>query len=68
MVGKNIKVSDKEVNDYITQNKSSLPNADAATLKKEAKAQLLQQKTNAAVQTWLANIQKQANIVYFVQY
>jgi hypothetical protein len=68
MVGKNIKVSDKEVNDYIAQNKSSLPNADEATLKKEAKTQLLQQKTNAAVQTWLANIQKQANIVYFVQY
>ncbi len=68
MVGKNIKVSDKEVNDYLTQNKASLPNADEATLKKQAKAQLLQQKTNAAVQTWLANIQKQANIVYFVQY
>lgn len=68
MVGKNIKVSDKEVNDYIAQNKSSLPNADDATLKKEAKAQVLQQKTNAAVQTWLANLQKNANIVYFVQY
>ena len=68
MVGKNITVSDKEVNDYIAQNKSSLPSTDETTLKKEAKAQLLQQKTNAAVQTWLANIQKQANIVYFVQY
>ncbi|HSX09361.1 MAG TPA: SurA N-terminal domain-containing protein [Candidatus Saccharimonadales bacterium] len=68
MVGKNIKVSDKEVNDYIAQNKSSLPNADDATLKKEAKAQLTQQKTNAAVQTWLANLQKNSNIIYFVQY
>jgi len=68
MVGKNITVSDKEVTDYINQNKSSLPSTDEATLKKQVKAQLVQQKTNAAVQTWLANLQQKANILYFVQY
>jgi len=68
MVGKNVKVSDQQVNDYISKNKDTLPNADEATLKKQVKAQLVQQKTNEAVQTWLANIQQKANIVYFVQY
>lgn len=68
MVGKNVKVSDQEVNDYIAKNKDSLPNTDAATMKKQVKAQLVQQKTNEAVQSWLANIQQKANIVYFVQY
>ena len=68
MVGKDVKVSDQEVNDYINKNKDSLPSTDEATLKKQVKAQLTQQKTNAAVQTWLANLQQQAHIVYFVQY
>jgi foldase protein PrsA len=68
MVAKNVKVKDQEVNDYIAKNKDSLPNTDDATLKKQVKAQLLQQKTNEAVQTWLANLQQKANIVYFVQY
>jgi len=68
MVGKNIKVSNQEVTDYINQNKASLPNESQAQLEKDAKAQLLQQKTNAAVQTWLTNLQNKANIVYFVQY
>jgi len=69
MVGKNIKVSDKEVNDYISQNKSSLPpGLSGNALKSQVRAQLVQQKTNAAVQTWLTNLQNKANIVYFVQY
>lgn len=69
MVGKNITVSNKEVNDYIAQNKASLPtNLSGNALKSQVKQQLIQQKTNAAVQTWLANLQKKANIVYFVQY
>ena len=68
MVGKNVKVTDKEVADYIAKNKESLPSTDEATLKKQVKDQLIQQKTNEKVRTWLADLQKQANIVYFVQY
>ncbi len=68
MVGKNITVSNKEITDYINQNKSSLPSTNEAALRQQVKAQLLQQKTNTAIQSWLANLQKQANIVYFVQY
>ena len=68
MVGKDVTVSDKEVSDYIDKNKDSLPSTDEATLKKQVKAQLLQQKTNDKVRTWLADLQKKANIVQFVQY
>lgn len=68
MVGKDVKVTDKEVNDYIEKNKESLPSSDETTLKKQVKAQLLQQKTNDKVRTWLADLQKKANIVQFVQY
>lgn len=68
MVGKDVKVTDKEVEDYLEKNKANLPDTDEATLKKEVKAQLTQQKTNEKVRTWLADVQKQANVVYFVQY
>lgn len=68
MVGKDVKVSDQEINDYIAKNKDSLPTTNEAALKSQVKSQLTQQKTNEAVQTWLANIQQKANIVYFVQY
>jgi foldase protein PrsA len=68
MVGKNVKVSDKEVNQYIAKNKDSLPSTNEAALKKQVRAELVQQKTNEAVQSWLADLQKKANIVYFVQY
>jgi foldase protein PrsA len=68
MVGKNIKVSDQEITDYINKNKASLPNTDQATLRSQVKSQLVQQKTNEAIQSWLANLQSKANITYFVQY
>lgn len=68
MVGKDVKVSDAEVNDYLEKNKESLPTGDEATLKKQIKAQLVQQKTNDKVRTWLAGLQKNASIVRFVQY
>lgn len=69
MVGKDIKVSDAEVNKYIEDNKDALPqDADEATLKKQVTEQLKQQKTNEKVRNWLAQLQKEANVTYFVQY
>jgi foldase protein PrsA len=68
MVGKDVKVTDQEVAGYIEKNKESLPSTDEATLKKQVKEQLTQQKTSEKVRTWLADLQKQANVVYFKQY
>ena len=44
------------------------PIQDEAELKKQVTEQLKQQKTNEKVRTWLADLQKEANVTYFVQY
>lgn len=69
MVGQDIKVTDQEVTAYIEENREALPqDAEEAELKKQVTEQLKQQKTNEKVRTWLADIQKEANVTYFVQY
>lgn len=69
MVGKDIKVSDSEIAVYIEKNRESLP-ADQTEeqLNKSVSDNLRQQKLNEKVQQWLADLQKKANIQYFVQY
>jgi foldase protein PrsA len=67
MVGKNVKVSDKEVDEYIAANKEQLPQeADEAALKKSSRERLQQQKLNEEVQKWLEKLQKEAKVTYFV--
>lgn len=69
MVGKDVTVSDAEVNSYIEKNKDTLPQGtDETTLKKQVSAELKQQKTNEKVRAWLTDLQKQASIKYYVQY
>ncbi len=69
MVGKDVTVSDKEVSDYIDKNKEALPQGqDENALKTQVKDQLKQQKTNEKVRAWLAKLQKDSKVVYFVQY
>jgi len=69
MVGKDIKISDKEIADYIEKNKESLPQDQSEEqLKKTVSSQLKQQALSAKVQSWLAGLQSKAKIQYFVQY
>lgn len=69
LVGKDVSVSEEEVNDYIEQNRESFPeDTDEAELKKQIEEQLKQQKTSEKVRDWLAKIQEEANVTYFVQY
>ena len=69
MVGGKITVSDKEVNDYIEQNKDSIPQGtDPATLKTQAKQQLEQQKLNTGIQTFVSALQKKAKVQYLRNY
>lgn len=69
LLGKNITVTNKEITDYISQNKDTLPqNQTQAELKATVKSQLEQQKLNTKFQAWLQNIRKQANIQYFVNF
>ncbi len=69
MVGKNIKVTDEEVNKYMTENKSTLPQStDEAKLKADVKSQLTQQKMGEEFQTLLESLKTKAKIQYFVTY
>ncbi len=69
MVEKNIKVSDKDVNDYIVKNKEILPKDQSESqLKKTVVERLKQQQLSEKAQAWLADIEKKAKIVKFVNY
>ena len=69
MVGKNVTVSDKEVQDYIDKNKDSLPQGqDEKTMQASVRDRLKTQKLNDKFQAWLEGLQKSAKINYFVSY
>lgn len=69
LVGKNVAVSDKEVTDYVEQNKASIPEtSNMDEVRKSVTEQLKQQKLNAKVQTLLEELQKKAKINYFLNY
>lgn len=69
MVGKDIKITDKEINDYIEKNKSLLPqNKKPEEIKALVKQQLEQQKLGEKFQPWLDNLKKNSKIYYFVNY
>lgn len=68
MVG-NVTVTDKEVADYIEQNKASLPQGtDQSTLKTQVKESLRQQKLNDKIQPFVQNLQSQARVSKWVSY
>ena len=69
MVGQNITVTDKEINDYIDKNKDSLPaGTDPATLKPQIKTQLEQQKGNEKIQKIISDLQSKAKIEYLLKF
>jgi hypothetical protein len=69
LLEKDIKVTDKEVADFIEQNKATIPpEMDEKTVNEQAKKQLVQQKAQQAYQPWIENLRKQAKIWYFVDF
>lgn len=64
-----IEVMDKEVADYIEKNKETLPtNLKEDEINKGVRNQLKQQKLATKSQEWLANLTKNAQINYLVNY
>ncbi|MDP2638024.1 MAG: SurA N-terminal domain-containing protein [Candidatus Levybacteria bacterium] len=64
-----VKVTDKEINDYIEKNKETFPTEmKEEEVKAEVKQQLEQQKMATESQTWIAELNKNAKINYFVNY
>ncbi len=69
MVGKNIKVTDKEITNFITANKTQFPEGTTETqMKQEALSQLKSQKLQENTQKFIDEIQKKAKISHLVNY
>ncbi len=69
LIEKDIKITDKQVNDYIEKNKETLPkDKSEAQLKKEVAEQLKKEQLPQKAQAWFAELEKKANIMKFVDY
>lgn len=72
LFGKDVKVTDKEIQKYMEDNKDVLPPAteatEAAQLKEQVKQQLSQQQLAQKFQEWLAPLQQKAKVQYFVTF
>lgn len=69
MIAKDIKVTDKEVNDYIEKNKATIPeDLKPDEIKKATREQLEQQKLSLKAQSFIQNLQSKTKINYFVNY
>ncbi|OGH13790.1 MAG: hypothetical protein A2687_03300 [Candidatus Levybacteria bacterium RIFCSPHIGHO2_01_FULL_38_26] len=69
MLADEIKVTDKEITDYIQQNKDTIPaTMSPSEVTSSAKQALEDQKMSVKVQEWLQKLQEAAQIQYFVNY
>jgi len=69
MLGKDVSVTDEEISTYFTENKDTFDKeATLESEKENIKATLLQQKLNAKLQPFLADLQSKAKIIYFLKF
>ncbi len=69
MVADSAKVTEAEINDFITTNKDQFPEGTTeADMRKQAEAAIKQQSIQTATQTLISNLQKNAKTIYFVKY
>lgn len=69
ILGNQVKVTDKEFNEFLTKNQDLIANEkDQEAAKKSLKQQMEQQKLAQKYQEWIANVKKNAKINYFVNY
>ena len=69
MLDKDTQVTDKEITDYLDKNKDLFPkDTTADQIKEQALQQLKRQKLSDRYATWLDELHKKAQILYFVNY
>ncbi|HSD98705.1 MAG TPA: SurA N-terminal domain-containing protein [Patescibacteria group bacterium] len=69
MIGNSVSVSDADIEKYIAANQDNLPkDLSDADLKSQVKSQLEQQQLQTKTQAFVATLQKNAKITYFVGY
>lgn len=67
LLGKDIKVSDSDIDDFIKNNKDSIPQgSNPDTIKASVRQQLVQEKLSQKFQSWIQEKQKNAKINYFI--
>ena len=67
MAGNDIKISDKEIDDFISANKNQ-QGFDREIPREQAVSQLKQQKSQQKIQSFLSDLKTKAKITYFVNY
>lgn len=69
MAGKDITVTDKEIQDSFNQNQSTYSKGTKLeSVRDQIKSALTQQKLNTSINTWITNLKSKAKINYFVSY
>lgn len=67
IIGDNVKVSDKEINDFITSTKDQ-QGTDQEIPREQVAAQIKQEKLQQKIQSYLAELKSKAKITYLVNY
>ncbi len=69
IVGKDVTISEQEIDDYIKNNQSQLPQGETTEqLRADVKEQLRQQKISEKITLWVEDLRAKAKINYFVQF
>ena len=68
LIADKIIVTDAEVNKYIADNKTTIPEGKEAETKEQTMNQLKQQKFQQEAQSWVASLKTAAKINYYVTY
>lgn len=63
---KDIEITDKEIDDFLTTNQATLTATEPGELRQEARQALLEQKVSAKAQEWFTQLRDQAKIVKFL--
>jgi hypothetical protein len=66
ILGKDIKITEGDVDNFIATNSALLVATDEAEIRKEARDTIFSQKVSERVQTWFAELKKNAKIVKFL--
>lgn len=67
ILGKDVTVEDKEVDDYVAKNRDTMTATDEAAIRGEARDTLLSQKISEKIQPWFADLKAKATIMRLVK-
>lgn len=67
LVGKNVVITDSDIEQYIATNSATLVATEEAALKSEAREAILSQKVVEQIQPWFTELRNKAKILRFVQ-